>query len=155
MKSQVSLPLISGGQILGVLDLNDTRPHTFTGEERDWLQSLAGHIAVLLFGSRLFVQSQTANVQLTRFYDFGSRIIAATTFSQALELTAKFALMATTAHSAMVYLIDSEGRITLSQGIDNAGHEILDEPVPHPESLVQEILGTGAPKVLLAEELAA
>jgi diguanylate cyclase (GGDEF)-like protein len=153
MKSQVSLPLISGGQILGVLDLNDTEPHRLSPEETAWLQSLAGHIAVLLFGSRLFAQSQTANIQLTRFYEFGSRIIAATTFPQALELTAKFALMATTAQSAIVYLIDPEGLVTLSHGVDNAGREILDETVPHPESLVPEILTGGAPKVLMAEEL--
>jgi diguanylate cyclase (GGDEF)-like protein len=154
MKSQVSLPLVSGGQILGVLDLNDVRPHRFSGEEAAWLQSLAGHIAVLLFGSRLFVQSQAANIQLTRFYDFGSRILAATTFSQALELTAKFALMATTAHSAIIYLIDADGRITLSHGIDNAGREILDESIPLPESLIQEILTGGSPRVLVADELA-
>ncbi|MGB7539248.1 MAG: diguanylate cyclase [Anaerolineales bacterium] len=154
MNSQVSLPLISGGQILGVLDLNDSEAHRFTAEETAWLESLAGHIAVLLFGSRLFAQSQTANIQLTRFYEFGSRIIAATTFPQALELTAKFALMATTAHSAIVYLIDAEGRISLSHGVDNAGREILDETVPHPESLVPEILAGGAPKVLMSDELA-
>jgi diguanylate cyclase (GGDEF)-like protein len=154
LKSQVSLPLISGGQILGVLDLNDQRPHPFTGEETAWLQSLAGHIAVLLFGSRLFVQSQTANVQLTRFYEFGSRIIAAAAFPQALELTAKFALMATTAQSALVYLIDAEGKVSLSYGVDNAGQELVDETVPHPESLVAEILAGGVPKVLTTDELA-
>jgi diguanylate cyclase (GGDEF)-like protein len=154
MKSQISLPLISGGQILGVLDLSDLQPHPLTGEETAWLQSLAGHIAVLLFGSRLFVQSQTANVQLTRFYEFGSRILAATSFPQALELTAKFALMATTAQSALVHLIDSEGRVSLSFGVDNTGRELLDETVPHPESLVTEILAGGAPKVLTTDELA-
>ncbi|MBN1439701.1 MAG: diguanylate cyclase [Anaerolineales bacterium] len=155
MKSQVSLPLISGGQILGVLDLNDTRPRRFSPEETAWLQSLAGHIAVLLFGSRLFVQSQTANVQLTRFYEFGSRIITATTFPQALELTAKYALMATTAHSAIVHLIDPEGGVSLCYGIDNQGAEILNEGLPHPESLLADILAGGAPKVLNADELAA
>jgi diguanylate cyclase (GGDEF)-like protein len=153
MKSQISLPLISGGQILGVLDLDDPDIHRFSAEETAWLQSLAGHIAVLLFGSRLFVQSQTANVQLTRFYEFGSRIIAATTFPQALELTAKYALMATTAHSAIVYLIDSEGKVSLNHGVDNSGHDITDEAIPHPESLVAEILADGVPKVLITDEL--
>jgi diguanylate cyclase (GGDEF)-like protein len=153
LKSQVSLPLISGGQILGVLDLNDKQAHRFSEEETAWLQSLAGHIAVLLFGSRLFVQSQAANVQLTRLYDFGGRIIAATTFSQALELTAQFALMATTAHSAIVYLIDADGRVTLNYGVDNANQEITGEVSPHPEGLIREICASGAPKVLLADDL--
>jgi len=153
MKSQISLPLISGGQILGVLDLNDKEPHRFTEEETAWLQSLAGHIAVLLFGSRLFVQSQAANIQLTRLYDFGSRIIAATTFSQALELTAQFALMATTAHSAIVYLIDPEGHVTLNYGVDNASQEITGEVSPRPEGLIREISASGTPKVLLADDV--
>jgi len=153
MKSQISLPLISGGQILGVLDLNDKEPHRFTEEETAWLQSLAGHIAVLLFGSRLFVQSQAANIQLTRLYDFGSRIIAATTFSQALELTAQFALMATTAHSAIVYLIDPEGHVTLNYGVDNASQEITGEVSPRPEGLIREISTSGTPKVLLADDV--
>ena len=153
MKSQISLPLISGGQILGVLDLSDKVPHQFTEEETAWLQSLAGHIAVLLFGSRLFVQSQAANVQLTRLYDFGGRIIAATTFSQALELTAQFALMATTAHSAIVYLIDPDGKVTLSYGIDNANHEITDEVASRPEGLIREICTSGVPKVLMADDI--
>jgi GAF domain-containing protein len=153
LKSQVSLPLFSGGQILGVLDLNDSVPHRFSDEETAWLQSLAGHIAVLLFGSRLFVQSQAANVQLTRLYDFGGRIIAATTFSQALELTAQFALMATTAHSAIVYLIDPEGLVTLNYGVDNANQEITGEVSPRPEALIREICTSGVPKVLLADDL--
>ena len=153
MKSQISVPLISGGQILGVLDLNDKEPHRFTEEETAWLQSLAGHIAVLLFGSRLFVQSQAANIQLTRLYDFGGRIIAATTFPQALELTAQFALMATTAHSAIVYLIDSEGHVTLNYGVDNASQEITGEVSPRPEGLIREICISGVPKVLMADDI--
>jgi GAF domain-containing protein len=153
MKSQISLPLISDGQILGVLDLNDKEPHRFTEEETAWLQSFAGHIAVLLFGSRLFVQSQAANIQLTRLYDFGGRIIAATTFPQALELTAQFALMATTAHSAIVYLIDPEGHVTLNYGVDNASQEITGEVSPRPEGLIREICTSGVPKVLLADDI--
>jgi diguanylate cyclase (GGDEF)-like protein len=90
---------------------------------------------------------------LTRLYDFGGRIIAATTFAQALELTAQFALMATTAHSAIVYLIDPDGKVTLNYGVDNTNQEITAEVAPHPEGLIREICASGAPKVLLADDL--
>ena len=147
-RSQISLPLMSSGQVLGVLDLNGQEPRAFTAEETAWLESLAGHISVLLFGSRLFVQSQSAAVQLTRLYDFSSRIMSATTLAQALELTARYALLATTANSAMVYLIDSAGKIELHYGVDNAGHEILDEATPCPAGLLQEVSSGAKPVVM-------
>jgi diguanylate cyclase (GGDEF)-like protein len=153
MRSQVSLPLLTGEQLLGVLELNDNRPHSFSQEETAVLQSLAGHIAVLLFGSRLFIQSRTATIQLTRLYDFGSRILAATTFSQALELTARFALLATTAHSAMIHLIDPEGKVELSYGEDSSGKEIQEENGLFPESAIRGICASGKPSVFHQEDL--
>lgn len=153
MRSQISLPLLSAGQVLGVLDLNDPRPHHFSPEESTWLLSLAGHIAVLLYESRLFIQSQAATVQLTRLYDFGSRILTASTFSQALELTARFALLATTAHSVMIHLIDSEGKVEQSYGLDGAGQEIREEDHPCLETEIREICASGKPGIYHSEDL--
>jgi diguanylate cyclase (GGDEF)-like protein len=153
MRSQICLPLQTGEQLLGVLELSDSRPHSFAREEMAVLQSLAGHIAVLLFGSRLFIQSRAATVQLTRLYDFGSRILAATTFSQALELTARFALLATTAHSAVIHLIDPEGKVELSYGEDSSGNEIREEGGLFPEAAIRGICASGKPSVFHQEDL--
>jgi sigma-B regulation protein RsbU (phosphoserine phosphatase) len=53
-RSEVSLPLKVGGEVIGVLAVDDTKTDAFSGDQLQILKALAGHIAVAIENARLF-----------------------------------------------------------------------------------------------------
>jgi GAF domain-containing protein/HAMP domain-containing protein len=63
-RSEVALPLIVRGKVLGVLDIQSDQPQAFNPEDMDVLQTLADQVAVAIENARLLDESQTALMQL-------------------------------------------------------------------------------------------
>jgi GAF domain-containing protein/HAMP domain-containing protein len=59
-KSEVALPLISGGQLLGALDVQSTEEAAFSEEDIAVLQVLADQVAVAIENANLFEQNKMA-----------------------------------------------------------------------------------------------
>lgn len=52
-QSEVSIPLLFGGDVLGVLDVQDDQPHPFQPTDLDIFRALAGQIAIAIRNARL------------------------------------------------------------------------------------------------------
>ncbi len=72
-RAQMALPLVCGGQTLGVLDVYSPAPHAFESDEQRTFQLLADQLAIAMFNARLLTQAQSRlhqmemlNRQLTR-----------------------------------------------------------------------------------------
>jgi len=63
-RSEVAIPLLSGGQLLGVLDVQDKQTQRFTQADLDTLNTLAGQVAIQLSNARLFKEEQEARIKL-------------------------------------------------------------------------------------------
>ncbi|MFH2103878.1 MAG: GAF domain-containing protein [Chloroflexota bacterium] len=63
-RSEAAMPLISGNQILGVLDVQSRKPNAFSSEDIDILETLANQVTLAIDNSRLFQQSQQALADL-------------------------------------------------------------------------------------------
>jgi nitrate/nitrite-specific signal transduction histidine kinase len=59
-RSEMALPLIVGGRVLGALDVQSTEEAAFTQEDTEVLQVLADQVAVALENARLFADAQEA-----------------------------------------------------------------------------------------------
>ncbi|MDO9303233.1 MAG: GAF domain-containing protein [Anaerolineales bacterium] len=59
-RSEMALPLMVGGQILGALDVQSTEPQAFSGEDISTLQILAEQIAIAIQNANLFNEAQKA-----------------------------------------------------------------------------------------------
>jgi GAF domain-containing protein len=59
-RSEMALPLMVGGQILGALDVQSTEPQAFSEEDIATLQILAEQIAVAIQNANLFDEAQKA-----------------------------------------------------------------------------------------------
>jgi GAF domain-containing protein/HAMP domain-containing protein len=59
-RSEIALPLVVGGQILGVLDVQSTEPNAFTEEDIAALQILAEQLAVAIQNANLFAETEKA-----------------------------------------------------------------------------------------------
>ncbi|MFQ5616806.1 MAG: GAF domain-containing protein, partial [Anaerolineales bacterium] len=67
-RSEMALPLISGGEILGVLDVQSTERAAFTQEDVSILQVMADQIAVAIENANLFTENQAALETARRAY---------------------------------------------------------------------------------------
>ena len=59
-RSEMALPLIVGGQILGALDVQSTEPQAFSEEDISTLQILAEQIAIAIQNANLFDEAEKA-----------------------------------------------------------------------------------------------
>jgi GAF domain-containing protein len=59
-RSEVALPLVVGGQMLGALDVQSVEPQAFTEEDSSTLQILAEQLAIAIQNANLFDQTEKA-----------------------------------------------------------------------------------------------
>ncbi|GAB4578540.1 MAG: hypothetical protein Fur0022_12750 [Anaerolineales bacterium] len=59
-RSEMALPLLAGGNIIGVLDVQSTEPQAFTQEDISILQLLADQLGIAIENARLFALNQQA-----------------------------------------------------------------------------------------------
>ncbi|MBM2851282.1 MAG: hypothetical protein HW418_4224, partial [Anaerolineales bacterium] len=59
-RSEVSVPLVVGERVVGVLDLQSTQPGTFTADNLPAFQALAGQLAIAIENADLFATAQQA-----------------------------------------------------------------------------------------------
>jgi GAF domain-containing protein len=59
-RSEMALPLIASGQILGAIDVQSTEPSAFTEEDVATLQILADQIAIAIQNANLFSETEKA-----------------------------------------------------------------------------------------------
>jgi GAF domain-containing protein len=72
-RSEIALPIIAGGQILGALDVQSMEAQAFSEEDSRTLQVLADQLAVAIQNARLFEQSESALEAARRAYAESSR----------------------------------------------------------------------------------
>ena len=65
-RSELVVPLFYKGRIIGVLDLEHTRPHFFTEEHERVLTTLAAQVAIAIENARLYQAVRTQERQLER-----------------------------------------------------------------------------------------
>jgi GAF domain-containing protein len=74
-RSEMVVPLILGGQVIGVLDMQSEQPDTFTETNLAAFEALAGQLAVALQNARLLAEAEEARseveAQIRRFTEQG------------------------------------------------------------------------------------
>lgn len=63
-RSEIALPLLVRGKVVGVLDIQSDKTAAFAFEDLDVLETLAGQVAVAIDNARLLDESQAAFLQL-------------------------------------------------------------------------------------------
>jgi len=58
MRSELALPLVTGGQVIGALDLYSNYPNAFRDADLRIFQTMADHLAVAIENARLFERAQ-------------------------------------------------------------------------------------------------
>ena len=88
-KSEVAVPIIVGGQLLGVLDVQHNIINSLQGQDADLLELLANQIGIALQNARLFTQTQQQARQQALINEIGRKIQTAPTVERVLQTAAE------------------------------------------------------------------
>lgn len=76
-QSELAAPLLKGKQLLGVLNVEHTKPNAFTEEDKPLLEAIAGQIVIAIENNRLFRELQLRTERLQRLQEVTKTIMAA------------------------------------------------------------------------------
>jgi GAF domain-containing protein len=86
-RSEIALPLLAGGRVLGALDVQSVEEAAFSEESVEILQNMANQIAVAIENARLYQESQNRLAEMNRLLrrEFGNAIRTISLKEQALQ----------------------------------------------------------------------
>ncbi len=67
-RSEMAIPLITGEEVLGTLDVQSTQPNAFSQEDVEVMQLLADQIAIAISNAQLFARNEKALEDIRRAY---------------------------------------------------------------------------------------
>ncbi len=74
VRSELAVPIISKGELLGVLDLQSQQEYAFSGEEVATAHDLANQAALALENAKLYSQTRLRNEQINLAWEIGKKI---------------------------------------------------------------------------------
>jgi len=86
-RSEMTVPLVAGSRILGILDVQSEVIDRFTERDLKVHSTLASQVAVALRNANLYTQAQEALTESEVLYEISAQINAAVTLEEALQAT--------------------------------------------------------------------
>ncbi len=150
----LSVPIVSKGEVTGVITLGRTGEDPFRQEDLRVLSTLSGYASAAIETGRLFEESQKKLSQLSALYE-ASRILTSSLdvekiLNAVVRETTK--LMDTQTSSIMLFNENDELVFRVAKGLSPGQMETYNQhPLTKSDGLAREMMGTKAP--LLADEL--
>jgi putative methionine-R-sulfoxide reductase with GAF domain len=88
-KAEIAVPIRLGGQVLGVLDVQNNIVNSLKTSDADLLQSIANQVAIAFQNARLYAQSQQQAEQAAFINEVGQKIQNANTIERVLQIAAQ------------------------------------------------------------------
>jgi GAF domain-containing protein/nitrogen-specific signal transduction histidine kinase len=147
VRSWLGVPLISQGRTIGVLSVQDYRPHAFSERDLQFFTTLASQLAIALENARLFNERERRIAELNVINRIGQ--VTASTLDLRVMLREVYRQLADflSLDSFFIFVYEAEtNEITLSFQVDE-GVEQFDASAraPRPDSLTAQIIATRRP----------
>ena len=113
-RSRINLPLLTGDQVLGALNLVSRRTHAFALALVPALQQIANAIAIALTNSRLFQAEQARRSELAALYDLARMLAVANDADTILELVARYTALTLPTTFARAALLEQDAFVVRS-----------------------------------------
>jgi signal transduction histidine kinase len=151
-RAEMSLPLVVGDRLLGVLDLQDQQIGRFTEAERDTFSTLAGQVAVALENAELFAEQRRARAERERFTlqlrtasDIAGEISAILDPDKLLNTVIRLLKERFGLYYAHYYTFDrTDAQLRLRAGYGEAGQQMLDQSHTIPLQTQQSLVARAA-----------
>lgn len=124
-KSEIAVPLILKGEVIGVLDAASEKSFAFGEKDTRILSQLASQIAVVLENSRLFSEEKKRYVQLSLINDVGRKVVSTLNLDKLLEDTAEVVQLSLKYDHISLFLLDeSTGELILKTFCGKSGNVV-------------------------------
>lgn len=107
-RAEAAIPLRVGDKILGALDVQSTKPYSFSEENMRSLQILADQLAVAVANTELFAETQEHLSQHRLLHHITSTAASGTTLEEALEGAVKGLQVTLGGDRVIIFLADRE-----------------------------------------------
>jgi len=88
-RSEMALPMVVKGEIVGALDVQSNSPNAFTDEDVQVLTTLASQIAVAIDNARLYDEAAQSAEDMSFLFEITSQAASAENLNEALEYAAE------------------------------------------------------------------
>lgn len=109
-RSEMALPLVARGEILGALDLQSNRPGAFTPEDIQALTPLADMVAIAINNARLFEVSQQRAEEMAFLFTVTTAATTSPDLTESLEQAVETLRALLNVSSASIFLPDESGQ---------------------------------------------
>ncbi|MDX1994520.1 MAG: GAF domain-containing protein [bacterium] len=127
-RSEMALPLIIKGQVVGALDVQSNQPNAFGDEDVNVLTTLAAQISIAIENARLYEGAQQQADRMGFLFDITNTAAGAETLDQALQNVAErmytsLAALSVTIYVSRVYTDHEDNILRTVQAVAMAGSE--------------------------------
>ncbi len=122
-RSEMALPLMVKGKIVGALDVQSNQPNAFTEEDVRALTTLSGQIAIAIDNANLYNEIERRASDIELLFDVTVLATASDTMEEALQAVTDKLYEAFLASSAVFYLPRQEKRQTILYPVALSGSE--------------------------------
>jgi PAS domain S-box-containing protein len=133
----LQVPIVSRGQVLGVVEVFDNKPQReFSESDADLLQTIANQAGIAIERARLFHQVREERNHLELLYEVSRKLSASLDLGQTMQDIFQASVVATGASRGSIFVFDEEGRVA---------HRILmrDLPPTEAEDVIDQVLREG------------
>ncbi len=129
-RAEAALPLKVGTRILGALDVQSTRPYSFTEDSMEVLRILADQLAVAVINSELFAETQEHLSQHRLLHHVTTAAASGTTMEEALAGAARGLQVTLGGDRVTILLADPEKRVLRVRAYAGYSEEIARLEIP-------------------------
>jgi PAS domain S-box-containing protein len=147
-KAELCVPLKLAGQVIGVLDVQDTQLNVFDETDLLAMETLADQIAVAIENARLFGETKRRFEETTALYQISLDITAQLEMTELLKSLVERAVTLLRAETGNIYLYDSERKeLRLVIGSGYTGKYVGTALKPG-EGMAGKVFQTGEPLIV-------
>lgn len=150
IKSELAVPLIIEGEVIGVVNVDSTRTSAFTHEDMELLSTLAGQSGKIIQNAKLYEALKRKVAELSALFEIGKVITGTLNLEEVLEVIVEKAsyLMDTRVSSLM--LLNEDGDELVIKAVHGGGADYTIKPdLRVDESLIGRVVQTRKPLMVL------
>jgi signal transduction histidine kinase len=150
IKSELAVPLIIEGEVIGVVNVDSTTTSAFTHEDMELLSTLAGQSGKIIQNAKLYEALKRKVTELSALFEIGKVITGTLNLEEVLEVIVEKAsyLMDTRVSSLM--LLNDNGDELVIKAVHGGGADYTIKPdLRVDESLIGRVVQTRKPLMVL------
>jgi GAF domain-containing protein/anti-sigma regulatory factor (Ser/Thr protein kinase) len=146
--SELAVPIVRSGEVIGVLDIQDLETGAFDDEDVKAMETLADQLAIAIDNARLYEETQRRMAELTAVHETSLRVGSSLDTKSVLDTVAHNALQLVDADNVRIFLHDArDGNLTFGTAF-RRGEQSSTSLQGQPDDFTQAVLESGRSLVI-------